>query len=46
MVEESGTLESQLEATKVSNAHLSVKHLPQVVTQEHGVGMKVHAIIW
>lgn len=46
MVEESGTLESQLEATKVSNAHLLLKYLSRLMTWEHGVGMEMHAIVW
>lgn len=46
MVEESGTLESQLEATKVSNAHLLLKHLSQPMTWEHRVGMEMPVIMW
>jgi len=46
MVEESGTLESQLEATKVSNAHLLQKDLSQLVTWESGVGIEMHVTVW
>lgn len=46
MVEESGTLESQLEATKVSDSHLLLKHLSQLMTWEHRVGVEMPVIIW
>lgn len=44
MVEESGTLESQLEATKVSKAPLLLGHLSQVMTGERRVGVEAHVI--
>lgn len=41
MVEESGTLESQLEATKVSNVCLPWRYLSQLLTWEHRVGVEM-----
>lgn len=44
MVEESGTLESQLEATKVSDVHLWLKQHFQLAW-EHRVGREMHVIV-
>lgn len=45
MVEESGTLESQLEATKVSDVHLWLKQHFQLAWK-HRAGREMHGIVW
>lgn len=45
MVEESGTLESQLEATKVSDVHVWLKQHFQLAWEPR-VGREMHVTVW